>query len=454
MSHSAADGPATVADSFPPRPVPLTRGVRDRVVALAADALGGLSPDQIPGPLRPFARFTPTRRARLAAVPLAVALEGDDAFRDRVGERVRAVLPELAAGLESGSVPAAADPLDVAALAYLTRPAGWDQLVAEAGDRAAAEDAVFEVSRLRQDNQRLTQQLTEARGQLKAEIDRHRGEVDVFRAELEEVRRQSRQAQHAARRHEADLRRAEAELSRTRGEAAAAAQRAESDSRRLRARLVQAQEALEAGRKAARAGRSLDDVRVRLLLDTVVEAAQGLQRELALPPLPAGSVRPADTVEAARPQAAGPLDLSRQARTADDPVLLDQLLAMPQAHLVVDGYNVTKSGYPALPLSEQRARLLTGLGALAAQSGAEVTCVFDGADLAEPALVAAPRGVRVRFSRQGETADEVIRRLVRAEPTGRALVVVSSDREVMEGVRRFGARPVPAAMLLRRLGRG
>ncbi len=66
---------------------------------------------------------------------------------------------------------------------------------------------------------------------------------------------------------------------------------------------------------------------------------------------------------------------------------------------------------------------------------------------------AAARGVRVLFSKAGETADELIRRLVRAEPQGRPVCVVSSDREVADGVRRAGARPVSAAALVRRLDR-
>ena len=64
------------------------------------------------------------------------------------------------------------------------------------------------------------------------------------------------------------------------------------------------------------------------------------------------------------------------------------------------------------------------------------------------------RGVRVLFSEPDEIADELIRRLVRAEPPGRVVVVVSSDREVAEGVRRSGARPVPSAALVRLLARG
>ena len=51
----------------------------------------------------------------------------------------------------------------------------------------------------------------------------------------------------------------------------------------------------------------------------------------------------------------------------------------------------------------------------------------------------APRGVRVLFSAPGEIADDVIRRLVAAEPEGRPLMVVSSDKEVADR-RRPGRR--------------
>ena len=123
-------------------------------------------------------------------------------------------------------------------------------------------------------------------------------------------------------------------------------------------------------------------------------------------------------------------------------------------HLVVDGYNVTKTGYPDLSLEDQRTRLVTGLSALHARTGAEVTCCFDGASVLGRVPAVSARGVRVRFSKHGEIADELIRRLVRAEPSGRPVVVVSSDREVADGVRRDGARPVSATALVRRLDRG
>ena len=139
-------------------------------------------------------------------------------------------------------------------------------------------------------------------------------------------------------------------------------------------------------------------------------------------------------------------------RAPDDPARLADLLAMPQAHLIVDGYNVTKTGYGSLPLVEQRRRLVDALGPVAARTGAEVTVVFDGADV-DGRAAQRLRGVRVLFSEPGTTADELVRRLVRAEPRGRPVVVVSSDKEVASGVRAAGARPVPATALLRLLAR-
>jgi predicted RNA-binding protein with PIN domain len=142
-----------------------------------------------------------------------------------------------------------------------------------------------------------------------------------------------------------------------------------------------------------------------------------------------------------------------QGRLADDPARLDALLTVPTTHLLVDGYNVTKTGYGGLTLEAQRNRLLSGLGALAARTAAEVTVVFDGAEGTVPVAPAAPRGVRLLFSRRGETADEVLRRLARHEPQGRPVVVVSSDREVADGVSAAGATPVPSVALLRLLDR-
>ncbi|MEU9374121.1 NYN domain-containing protein [Streptomyces sp. NPDC048255] len=429
---------------------PLPEGVRRRVVALVSDAFGGLTVADLPAQLRQYARFTPTRRAKFAGNAMAAAVETDPVFRGRVAEKLREAQVDLAAALESGAPPAAADPLDVAAAAYVLRPVGWVKLVAAAGEEAQRADAERIGEETRRELERLREELAHVRELQRTGGEQVRAELDAARKEAESLQRKLRSALSDVKRGEAALRKLNAEVDGIRGEAATRVATAESESRRLKSRLAEVETALEASRRATREGRSIEDMRLRLLLDTVLDAAQGLRRELALPPV---STRPADTVEAVEPGRMTPKDIAARALSETDPALLDQLLALPQAHLVVDGYNVTKTGYPTMPLEKQRLRLLGGLSMLAAQTGAEMTCVFDGAELAAPVLLAPPRGVRVLFSKAGVTADELIRQLVRAEPPGRPVVVVSTDREVADGVAKAGARPVASALLLKRLSR-
>ncbi|MFC4515230.1 MULTISPECIES: NYN domain-containing protein [Streptomyces] len=440
----ADDGVSEVLDR------PLPEGIRRRVIGLVAEAFGGLTVAELPAQLRQYARFTPSRRAKFAGNAMAAAVESDSAFRQRISARLRETGSELAEALEAGSPPAAADPEDVAAMAFVLRPAGWVKLVTAAGEEAARASAERADEEARHELTRLREELAAARAEAKAEADRVRAELEAVRRDAESLHRKLRSAQSDVRRGEAALRKAQGELEALRAEAAAEKAAAQGEARRAKARLAEAEAALEASRRATREGRSVEDVRLRLLLDTVLDAAQGLRRELALPPV---SVPPADTVDAVRPGTMTPRDIATRALSETDPALLDQLLALPQTHLLVDGYNVTKTGYPTMPLDKQRLRLLGGLAMLAAQSGAEVTCVFDGAELAAPVLLAPPRGVRVLFSKPGVTADELIRQLVRAEPPGRPVVVVSTDREVADGVAKAGARPVASALLLKRLAR-
>ncbi|MEW2291536.1 NYN domain-containing protein [Streptomyces sp. NPDC006743] len=439
------DGAAEVLDC------PLPDGVRRRVVQIVADAFGRLTVAELPAQLRQYARFAPNRRAKFAGNAMAAALETDTLFRQRVGEKFREAQAELCDALDSGAPPPAADPLDVAAAAYVLRPAGWVKLVTAAGEEALRAHAERAEEESRAELERLREQLAAAREQARAETERLRTELDAARKEADSLHRKLRAALSDVKRGEAALRKTRGETETARAEAQVQVSAAESENRRLKARLGEAEAALEATRKAAREGRSVEDMRVRLLLDTVLDAAQGLRRELALPPV---SVRPAETVDAVEPGRMTPKDIAARALSEHDPAVLDQLLALPQVHLVVDGYNVTKTGYPQMPLEKQRLRLLGQLSQLAAQTGAEVTCVFDGAELAAPVLLAPPRGVRVLFSKPGVTADELIRQLVRAEPPGRPVIVASTDREVADGVARAGARPVASAMLLKRLSRG
>jgi predicted RNA-binding protein with PIN domain len=418
-------------------PAPLTDEVRARVLTLASDALGSMADDDVPRSLRPFARFTPKRRVRAAAGALAAALQDDPAFRQRVAETVKG--DPLAAAVAAGDLPPAADPAQAAALAYLLRPQGWAELIeqaqlaVDAQARRSAADAAGQQVRLLSDQ--LAAQRVEVREQVRrsrAELAQAVTEADALRRE---VREQTRKAQQAGQASE----QLAAELAAERQRSAAAQSRLEADLRRVRFQLAGADAAAESARRAARDGRTADDARLWLLLDTVVNAAQGLRRELALSPT---DERPADAVVAAT----GAVE-----EMPGQVPQLDRLLALPRVHLVIDGYNVTKTGYGDLTLEAQRHRLVSRLGGIAAQTGAEVTVVFDGADRL-PVAPPTPRGVRVLFSQIGETADELIHRLVGAEPQGRPLVVVSTDREVSDDARRSGAHAVAASVLLARLG--
>ena len=446
MVESTGGGPADGAAEVLDRPLP--DGVRRRVVQIVSDGFGGLTVAELPAQLRQYARFAPNRRAKFAGNAMATALETDPLFRQRIGEKFRAAQPELSGALDSGSPPPAADPLDVAAAAYVLRPTDWVKLVTAAGEEAQRADAERVEEENRLELERLREELDRAREHTRTETERLRSELDSAKKEAESLHRKLRAALSDVKRGEAALRKVHGEMETARSEGQAQLSAAESETRRLKARLGEAEAVLEATRRAAREGRSVEDMRVRLLLDTLLDAAQGLRRELALPPV---SVRPAETVDAVEPGRMTPKDIAARALSENDPAILDQLLALPQAHLVVDGYNVTKTGYPQMPLEKQRLRLLGQLSQLAAQTGAEVTCVFDGAELVAPVLLAPPRGVRVLFSKPGVTADELIRQLVRAEPPGRPVIVASTDREVADGVARAGARPVASAVLLKRL---
>lgn len=429
----------------------LPEGVRRHLAELAAAVLGELSDPEVPTALARVRSFAPARRARAGAAPLGAALERDAGFRHQVAAAWRAIHPELAGAIDGGSVPGTVDPAVALAGVYLLRPPEWADL---AQPLVEAVEQVAQAAAGQQTGDALRAELKAAR----EEADRLREVLDAERArvaELEErltgARRERRRLRSDADRARAQARLAGEQVVAERGRLEARIGVLTEEVREAHEKLRQANERAEQSRRAEREGRSLAATRVRLLLDTVLDAAAGLRRELALPP---AELRPADFVTATAPAPGDSLDCATSLRgqEPDDPAQLAQLLALPLVHVIVDGYNVTKSGYGRLPLAEQRRRLVDSLAGLAARTGAEVTCCFDGAEV-EGSAGLRVRQVRVLFSDPGVTADELVRRLVRAEPPGRAVVVISTDGEVMRGVRAAGAYPVPSQALLRLLSR-
>jgi len=426
----------------PTMPEPtLPEPVRQRVISVAASALTGMATDEVPAALRRVAKFAPNRRGRLGGTAIAAQLVNDPLFRQRVATRALADAGELGGAVNEGISPAAADPVEVAALAYLARPAGWLELVEAAGEAVRAEADSAAVTGLVREAEQRAARAEHDRAVARVEADKLRDELARLREEAAGLREDNRALHRAQRELQARERRASELLATEKGRVGRQNADHDAEVRRLRAR---------ATRQTAKETRQVDDARLWLLLETIGQSAAGLRRELALEP---SSVLPADVVADESALRPGATETGRaRGLSADDPARLDQLLALPKAHLVVDGYNVTKTGFPEISLEQQRNRLVGGLGGIAAQTGAEITVVFDGAERVV-GLPPAPRGVRVLFSRKGETADDLIRRLVRAEPSGRPVVVISTDKEVADGVRRHGAYPLGSSTLLRRLGR-
>lgn len=124
-----------------------------------------------------------------------------------------------------------------------------------------------------------------------------------------------------------------------------------------------------------------------------------------------------------------------------------EYLARSDAQMLIDGYNVTKLGWPNRSLERQRVALLDAMENLARRFGTDATVVFDGASIVG-AHAGRRRLIRVVYSPEGVIADDVIRDEVRRLPTNCAVVVVTNDAEIVRDVRADGANVVPSNALL------
>ena len=416
--------------------------VRQRVVEWAGEVLGAASPSEVPAALRQVARFAPAKRAKVAAAALGQAVQTDGAFRALVAERA------VRSTTTGSADPAVTDPVTAAARAYLLRLPEQDELLLAAAEAVAGADARARVVDLERELRAVNAKLARVQAELVLArqvpvapgVDGGDG-ADRLRLRLREQGSRIRELQQQLDRGGADAAQSLAAITAERDRA-----RVETENWRLRAEAATARadaatQGLQRLRDAAGDRRAAADRRLDLLLGVLTGAADGLRREWGLI---AGGPSPAEVVAARLPQPAS--DVQHTA----DASRLTAWAALPGVHLIVDGYNVTKTGFPELSLSEQRDRLVRSLSALAARTSAEVTVVFDGAAVATARPPA--RGVRVLFSPRGVIADDVIRDLVRAEPVGRPLIVISSDRQVVQRAAADGARTAPSAVLLAAMG--
>ena len=98
-----------------------------------------------------------------------------------------------------------------------------------------------------------------------------------------------------------------------------------------------------------------------------------------------------------------------------------------------------------------RRRLLGDLARFARRERASLTVVFDGAPDEHFPDGSDFMGVRVFYAERGRTADDRIKSLVDDERQRRTLLVVTSDRQLADYVRRSGVRVESSGAFRRRL---
>ena len=117
-------------------------------------------------------------------------------------------------------------------------------------------------------------------------------------------------------------------------------------------------------------------------------------------------------------------------------------------HLIIDGYNLIRQSEAMRPLDRQalefgRDALIDRLAVYKKVKRHKITIVFDGSQTHYfPGAPASEKGVGIRFSRHGETADGMIKKMVRKERE--KALVVSADRELIDYAASQGAAVVSA----------
>jgi predicted RNA-binding protein with PIN domain len=449
------------------------------VEAALAAARDGVRADPVllsPPALRPylgFAKLSPTSLAAIARV-----VDDDDEFRARVASTV------------------GPDDVGRGGWLWLTRPDGWQDELAALDAEGAARAVEARDARDERSASRKLAAAQAAAARAEAEADARRAEVDRVRRDLSEERA-----------HRADL---EVRLAELESAVAALTEARATAVRNLKdaeARLVDRSTEANAVKARLRALEAEARERAAQRVDDVVEPAVGdepspesepadrrpdpdlLAREIeraargaasladglsslaslfGSPPATIAQQQFEDAPSTAGGRSAVAADRSaRTERRAPVPLpggVLDDsvdaaihLLRTPGVVLVVDGYNVTMTGWPELGAGAQRRRLVAALADLAARTSTRVELVFDGADVGGgPVTVPAPARqlVRVRFSPPAVEADDVVLDLVAQLPAAWPVVVASSDNRVRDGARRTGANLLYSRQLLDTLGIG
>lgn len=119
-------------------------------------------------------------------------------------------------------------------------------------------------------------------------------------------------------------------------------------------------------------------------------------------------------------------------------------------HIIIDGYNLIRQSNSLSILDRQelqlgRDALLDMLGRYKRVKGHRITVVFDGINAPSFSQQRDQvKGIKIKFSRKGESADTVIKRMVFGEKE--KALVVSSDMDVVKFAASKGAATISAPL--------
>jgi hypothetical protein len=117
-------------------------------------------------------------------------------------------------------------------------------------------------------------------------------------------------------------------------------------------------------------------------------------------------------------------------------------------HIIIDGYNLIRQSSSLKKIDQNdlqlgREALIDRLAAYKRFKGHQITVVFDGSpDFFLFGSAQQEKGIRIKFSKHGETADAVIKRMASLERE--KALIVSSDNDVVRVSASSGAAVISA----------
>jgi predicted RNA-binding protein with PIN domain len=125
-----------------------------------------------------------------------------------------------------------------------------------------------------------------------------------------------------------------------------------------------------------------------------------------------------------------------------------RFLSFVVMHLIIDGYNLlhvsrSLNRLNSIQLQWERDRLVDQLSAYQKLKPCRITIVFDGWQGGwNTEKTENKKGIEVIYSKLGEKADEVIKRLVKEKGSG--AIVITSDRDVGRFAERMSVAVIPS----------